>query len=155
MTEASAQSVAETENTYLNLEDLRRVAESATPGTWNTHSCGDETCWCLMVKTDAEMPEDRGTGVVGSGSVFQNDAQHIAAFNPKTAIALLDRIDELEILCAETYQVVGVLASEADRLETCDATLKALDNLSAMKRVHTDVLPFKSGKEVAARKHHD
>lgn len=155
MTEASARPIAKIENAALDLADLRRVAESATPGTWNTHLCGDDTCWCLMVKTDAEMPEDRGTCVVDSGSVFQNDAQHIAAFNPKTAIALLDRIEELEVLCAETYQVVGVLASEADRLDTCDATLKVLDNLSAMKRVHTDVLPFKSGKEVAARKHHD
>jgi len=46
-----------------------------------------------------------------------------------------DRIEELETICAEAYQVVGLFS---DFLP--DA--KLLDNLSQQKLVHTDVLPF-------------
>lgn len=51
------------------------------------------------------------------------------------------RIDELETICAEAYQVVGTLASLADVFET-DAVEKILDNLSEARLVHDDVLPF-------------
>ncbi|EIP9221015.1 hypothetical protein LT875_002461 [Salmonella enterica] len=51
------------------------------------------------------------------------------------------RIDELETVCAEAYQVVGTLACMADVFET-DAVEKILDNLSEARIVHDDVLPF-------------
>ena len=52
------------------------------------------------------------------------------------------RIAELETVCAESYQVVGALADAAGVFETSDEVSKALDNLSAAKLVHEDVLPF-------------
>ncbi|EJG5414316.1 hypothetical protein NAD41_000917 [Salmonella enterica] len=54
---------------------------------------------------------------------------------------LKGRIDELETIIAEAYQVVGVLADKAGVFET-DAVEKILDNLSAAAIVHDDVLPF-------------
>ncbi|ENQ1546043.1 hypothetical protein ACEOHC_003854 [Salmonella enterica] len=51
------------------------------------------------------------------------------------------RIDELETLCAEAYQVVGSLACMADVFET-EGVEKILDNLSEARLVHDDVLPF-------------
>lgn len=47
----------------------------------------------------------------------------------------MTRIEELERLCAEAYQVIGCFS---DYLP--DA--KILDNLSQAKLVHDDVLPF-------------
>ena len=53
------------------------------------------------------------------------------------------RIAELRRLCAEAYQVVGVLASDCGRFgDNC--VTKILDNLSAQIVLHSDVLPFPS-----------
>mgnify|MGYP000493999805 CR=1 FL=1 len=54
---------------------------------------------------------------------------------------LLDRIDELESICAEAYQVVGYLADDAGMFGH-PSTQKALDNLSRAELIHNDVLPF-------------
>ena len=62
---------------------------------------------------------------------------------------LLRRIADLEWICNEAYQVVGVLGSDAGRFGSGDLT-KILDNLSTKTRVHEDVLPFESGKSVEA-----
>lgn len=56
--------------------------------------------------------------------------------------SLQQRIAELETVCAESYQVVGALADAAGVFEASDEVSKALDNLSAAKLVHKDVLPF-------------
>jgi len=55
----------------------------------------------------------------------------------------LKRIAELERICAEAYQVVGILADECGRFGD-DHVIKALDNLSQAKILHDDVLPFPS-----------
>ncbi|EPT1451852.1 hypothetical protein ACVOZ6_003440 [Escherichia coli] len=52
------------------------------------------------------------------------------------------RIDELETICAEAYQVIGALACHAGVFETCEGVEKILDNLSQARIVHDDVLPF-------------
>jgi len=51
------------------------------------------------------------------------------------------RIAELERICAESYQVLSILASEAGRADQ-NGVIKALDNLSGAKLQHGDVLPF-------------
>ena len=53
-------------------------------------------------------------------------------------------IDELKTICAETYQVVGSLASDLGIFGSCLQLGKVLDNLSEQKRVHNDVLPWPS-----------
>lgn len=52
-----------------------------------------------------------------------------------------ERIAELEVLCAEAYQVIGILADEAGVFNTLPV-IKILDNLSASQMIHKDVLPF-------------
>lgn len=54
---------------------------------------------------------------------------------------LATRIDELEMILAETYQVVGSLAESLGVFNELPV-IKALDNLSAQAMVHKDVLPF-------------
>jgi hypothetical protein len=53
-------------------------------------------------------------------------------------------IDELKTICAETYQVVGSLASDLGIFGSSEQLAKVLDNLSQQKRVHADVLPWPS-----------
>jgi hypothetical protein len=53
------------------------------------------------------------------------------------------RIQELEAVCGEAYQVVGSLASDAGVFGT-DEVDKALTNLSNAAMTHKDVLPFPS-----------
>ena len=52
-------------------------------------------------------------------------------------------IQELEIICSESYQVVGNLSHE-HKVFCHKKTTKALDNLSQQKRIHHDVLPYQS-----------
>lgn len=54
-----------------------------------------------------------------------------------------ERIDELERLLAEAYQVVSVLAEDAGRWSDTDVQ-QMMDNLAEMKFVHENVLPFES-----------
>ncbi|WP_439954879.1 hypothetical protein [Klebsiella pneumoniae] len=54
---------------------------------------------------------------------------------------LMARVKELGTVCAESYQVVGALANVGGVFNELPV-IKALDNLSAQKLVHTDVLPF-------------
>lgn len=58
------------------------------------------------------------------------------------------RITELEEICAEVYQVVGILADKAGVFETSVAVSKVLDNLSETKMIHKDILPFTLDEEV-------
>ena len=52
-------------------------------------------------------------------------------------------IETLKIICAQAYQVVGILSDECSRF--CDEqVIKMLDNLSEQKMIHEDVLPFET-----------
>jgi hypothetical protein len=51
------------------------------------------------------------------------------------------RIRELERICAESYQVMAILADEAGRFNDL-AVSQALTNLSTTYVLHDDVLPF-------------
>lgn len=53
------------------------------------------------------------------------------------------RISELETICAQLYQVLGILADEAGRFDD-PHLIKAMDNAAAQKLVHDDVIPFPS-----------
>lgn len=57
--------------------------------------------------------------------------------------SLAEENEILKRICAEAYQVVGVLADEAGRFNDDDVT-KVMDNLSEQRLVHEDVLPFES-----------
>lgn len=55
-----------------------------------------------------------------------------------------ERVDELETVCAELYQVVGVLACKHDDCFEHPDVQKALDNASDHALKHKDLLPFPS-----------
>lgn len=89
---------------------------------------------------------------ITSGSQNYHDAVLMAAMEPdmigddvntwsKTGYYMAAEIETLRLICSEAYQCVGVLA---DRCGTLDdmGFIKLLDNLSQMKLVHDDLLPF-------------
>lgn len=51
-----------------------------------------------------------------------------------------DRIEELEDIISEAYIVLGCLMTIFD-LED-DKLIKMLDNLTACKKIHDDIIPF-------------
>jgi hypothetical protein len=55
--------------------------------------------------------------------------------------AQMARIAELELLCAEHYQVIGALADHADCFDHPDVQ-RALDNAAKARLVHRDLLPW-------------
>lgn len=73
---------------------------------------------------------------------FNDDTLQIKLGLAEENQRLRSRNEELETICAESYQVVGILADAAGVFETSESVSGALDNLSQAKLVHTDVLPF-------------
>lgn len=67
----------------------------------------------------------------------------------EAARAIRDAESEAAEVCAEAYQVIGVLLSDTGQFDTPHGE-KVLDNLSAAKRVHKDVLPWSQVGELTA-----
>ena len=66
------------------LQELRRIAEAATPGPWAfPHQKDPYGCYLLPLS--------------------ENNASYIATFDPTTVLALLDRIEELEAVLRLVY----------------------------------------------------
>lgn len=78
------------------------------------------------------MPEASGDLRDGDVASLLDDNERLRA-----------RVEQLEQVCAEAYQVVGSMASDLGVFEEPCIT-KALDNLSSMSLLHEDVLPFPS-----------
>lgn len=58
--------------------------------------------------------------------------------------------EEAQAVCAQAYQVVGVLLDDLGQFNSVRAT-KMLDNLAEFRVVHDDVLPWESARELAKR----
>ncbi|HCN8087655.1 TPA: ead/Ea22-like family protein [Escherichia coli] len=151
----------------IDYQALREAAQLATQGEWvafissgtgtyAVHTPGDKRCEDVI----------KWTGFDGQNNA-ENNARYIAAFNPEVVQALLDERernqqyiklreprlhikepgnspvipDDLSTVCAEAYQVVGVMADALGVFGDA-AVQKVLDNLSQQKLVHRDVLPF-------------
>lgn len=154
-----------------DLDDLEQKAKAATSGPWKVfvtkhprYDGGQHTenligtAWIDGQLKDhfPVMTISTGIGETKDGPpttmVFlrKQDADHIAAFNPAVALELIAKIraadakiEILERICGESYQVMNTLAEDADRLDE-DCIIAVLDNLAMQEIVHEDVLPFPS-----------
>ena len=91
--------------TDINLNELRGIAEAATPGEWEA---GD-----IWVFTDPVYPDDnRLSDVLGMKYADEDrariererglrNATHIATFDPPTVLALLSRLEAAEKVIAD------------------------------------------------------
>lgn len=62
---------------------------------------------------------------------------------PEAAPDLVAELEEVKTVCAQAYQVVGILLADAGRFDSPEAE-KILDNLGEQRLKHTDVLPWES-----------
>lgn len=81
----------------LDLAKLRAVAEAATEGEWDW-STANSVRYLIQADTHSPVVYAYRSPIdsMPDLSVSVNDAEHIAAFDPPTALALLDRVEELE-----------------------------------------------------------
>lgn len=92
----------------LNLTELRKVAEAATPGPWLRNP--NDRCEVLAENDDPMFPEFPFGFVItdcnGQASISEEDFAHIIAFHPPTVLALLDRVAELEAVVGRVEALV-------------------------------------------------
>lgn len=91
-----------------DVAELRRLAESATPGPWEAFGAVDG-CRCerwLGVTTDMRATEAARAGdVFAAQNCTRQDALFIAAANPAVVLALLDAAAERDALAAKVERV--------------------------------------------------
>lgn len=74
-------------------------------------------------------------------AIFAKEYDELLYVKADNILTLLDTVDELKNICAESYQVVGYLAYRSGVFDEL-RVIKALDNLSSQEMLHKDVLPF-------------
>ncbi|EOX9899897.1 TPA: ead/Ea22-like family protein [Pseudomonas aeruginosa] len=126
--------------------ELRRVAEAATPGPW---SCNRH--WAIVGGPILEFTNGAAQQQIAMAcgqswmrdDELRNNAEFIAANNPKTVLALLDEIDRLKAendalrkFSAEAYQVLGALDAPENVLDN------ASDAANGVPLRHETLLPF-------------
>lgn len=80
-----------TDNTAdLNLDVLEAIARAAAPGPWVRATSGTRS-WALVLSASGTADEYRV-----SQSADDDDAEHIATFDPPTVLALITRLREAE-----------------------------------------------------------
>lgn len=91
----------------IDTKNLRTLAENATPGPWGMREIDpDDRAWgaCEVIGIDGAVFVSTHVGCVA-------DACHIATFNPKTILELLDALERKDRL----------LQQALDALDTCVA----------------------------------
>lgn len=136
--------------------ELRRAAEAATPGPW---SCNRH--WAIVGGPILEFTNGAAQQQIAMAcgqswmrdDELRNNAEFIAANNPKTVLALLDEIDRLKAendalrkFSAEAYQVLGALDAPENVLDN------ASDAANGLPLRHETLLPFFAEDYEALRK---
>lgn len=98
---------------------LREIANAATPGPWEYEAGGESECGEPSCCSDYWDERVWGGGFVllESHLLDPENAQHIAAFDPPTVLALLDEIEELRRWKAEMVQMLDGLNKLAQAAE--------------------------------------
>lgn len=100
--------------------DLRKLAEKATPGPWKTHLV-DDTCIVadsVNVATTCDSSNvERSDSYNNDFERMEADAAYIAAANPQTSLALLDERDALTARVAELEEALRPFADKAQQYE--------------------------------------
>ncbi|HCC6601214.1 TPA: ead/Ea22-like family protein [Pseudomonas aeruginosa] len=117
------ESVKQADQIMTDHAELRRVAEAATPGPW---SCNRH--WAIVGGPILEFTNGAAQQQIAMAcgqswmrdDELRNNAEFIAANNPKTVLALLDEIDRLK---AENEALRGALQAVVD-----DPTWRSNDN---------------------------
>ena len=99
----------------MNIEELKRLAEAATPGPWTDQACfHGEDCWCRIAISESAKDQDGDPYVIfHPGSVGARDARFIAAANPAAILELIRQRDQL-LAALKSYRSAGAMPSYGD-----------------------------------------
>lgn len=90
-----------------DLKKLRELAENATPGPWEDYyETGIRPCVMAYDENDKGL---RSVRAYVADTQFSPDRAYIAAANPETVLALIDRIEKLEAQLKEANEVIDDL----------------------------------------------
>lgn len=130
----------------LDLAALRKAAEAATPGPWRHPDHGS------VFAADSEQPDGTHVAVarcgdewVPSGGLMcwrqaKANAVHIAAFDPPTCLALLDRLDAAERELTQLRASSDAVAAENEALRA--ALRPFAERARDLDDDHSDGEPF-------------
>ena len=111
-----------------NTEELKKLAEAATPGPWVAGGPSFGTpmpVWCDEVVTESggDSPESVCLCPSGAEETSTADMSYIAAANPAAILALIQQRDELLAAHAEMAKQVVDLRHELRRYQEREATM--------------------------------
>lgn len=119
------------------LDELERLARAATPGPWEAFDNH------IVRPAVGAVEVDTGNPMIGDSS---NDTAYIAATNPKTVLALIERVRELERLLTWTNEELGCPGQEpVDEFEfghycpSCDSSIDR--NMELRKAIRAALTP--------------
>ena len=145
----------------LTRDQLRHLADAATPGVWASGTPDDDapetraewlrTCllgpdepaagalWVVWVPDDEEVAGSRVVAVTGDGSHGEADARWVAAAQPAVVLALLDDLDAAEANAEEYRRLNAVFIESRDAAEAeRDALTATLARIEAWARQIAD-----------------
>lgn len=93
--------------TPLDLATLRVITEGATEGPWRIYTVTDSGGRSAAVETAWAHDEQGEDTELVTDWCSPEDAAHIVAFDPPTALALLDRAEAAEKKVAAVMEAVG------------------------------------------------
>lgn len=106
-----------------NLNQLRKIAQNATPGPWSADvgvrgDCvvfGPNGRFLLNAQAEPHWLEYPGETRSVAFDVDRRDCTHIATFDPPTVLALLDRVEAAEATIQRVRELATVAQSWASQ----------------------------------------
>lgn len=108
----------------VNIDDLRKIAEEATPGPWITGGelPGSDGVF-FGTAVDPDDPDEPG---ILLGEAYAPDAEFIATFNPETVLALLDRVETAEQALQRVRAIAEAYDQQPEERELCGAVAQGI-----------------------------
>ncbi|ENS5290327.1 TPA: ead/Ea22-like family protein [Salmonella enterica] len=140
---------------------LREVAEKATKGPWKVFSDIDTKTFSIHTPRDKRCENVIKWGGFDCQPNAEANAEFIAAFNPKVALALLDELDSANGYAsayeAEKWHYHGLAESEGERADRAEKQVEeltmwikrlaySLRNTRPDSKLHIDAMDYLSSK---------
>ncbi|RXO51047.1 ead/Ea22-like family protein [Salmonella enterica] len=145
----------------IDKQALREVAEKATKGPWTLFSDIDTKTFSIHTPRDKRCENVIKWGGFDCQPNAEANAEFIAAFNPKVALALLDELDSANGYAsayeAEKWHYHGLAESEGERADREEKQVEeltmwikrlaySLRNTRPDSKLHIDAMDYLSSK---------
>ncbi|EBX7441930.1 ead/Ea22-like family protein [Salmonella enterica] len=145
----------------IDKQALREAAERATKGPWTLFSDIDTKTFSIHTPRDKRCENVIKWGGFDCQPNAEANAEFIAAFNPKVALALLDELDSANGYAsayeAEKWHYHGLAESEGERADRAEKQVEeltmwikrlaySLRNTRPDSKLHIDAMDYLSSK---------